>query len=168
MLGWLQVILLAVILNSFSTRVYALGKPVVTGSISRDTSINYFDFSIKITEVAKADLTPKEKNLLKDRIRIWLVDLASGSSDFVAYEGDAQPAAVPFYVSSVADLVKTPTTTSLVDFTYSLRITATNPSYLSLKKLLDDKGGGKSVKMKIQYFEDGTMQSERAEGNRGL
>lgn len=163
MLGWLQVILIGVILNSFSTRVYALGKPVVTGSITRDTTINYFDFSIKITDVAKADLTPKEKDLLKDRIRIWLVDLASGTSDFVAFEGDTQSAAVPFYVSSVADLVKTPTTTSLVDFTYSLRITATNPSYLSLKKLLDDKGGGKSVKMKVQYFEDGTMQSENTD-----
>ena len=51
--------LLAIVLMTLAPAadVFAVGSPNVTGSILRDTSVGYFDFTIKITDVSKTALT---------------------------------------------------------------------------------------------------------------
>ena len=133
----------------------------VTGSILRDTSINYFDLSIKVTDISKTTLTIKEKDLFKDRIRVWLTDLSSASTEYVPFEGDPAVTAVPFTIKLRSDLVQTPNDKNLTDFTYNVRIYANSPGTYSLKKLLDDKGSGTTVKLKVSYYEDLSEQAKK-------
>jgi hypothetical protein len=132
-----------------------------TGSILRDTSINYFDLSIKVTDISKTTQTSKEKDLFKDRIRVWLTDLSSANTEYVPFEGDPAVAAVPFTIKLRSDLVQTPNEKNLTDFTYNVRIYASNPGTYSLKKLLDDKGSGTTVKLKVSYYEDLSEQAKK-------
>jgi len=132
-----------------------------TGSILRDTSINYFDLSIKVTDISKTTLTSKEKDLFKDRIRVWLTDLSSANTEYVPFEGDPAVNAVPFTIKLRSDLVQTPNDKNLTDFTYNVRIYANAPGTYSLKKLLDDKGSGTTVKLKVSYYEDLSEQAKK-------
>ncbi len=138
-----------------ATKSLAVGTPSAEGSILRDTSIDYFDFTIKVPNVSQTALTSKEKDLFKDRIRVFLTDV---SSNYIPFEGDTPVADLPFTLSQRSDLIQTPSSDNLTDFTYSVRVTANNAG--GLKKLLDEKGSGKNIKIKVKYFEDLTEKSE--------
>ena len=140
--------------------VFAIGTPSVSGSILRDTSVNYFDFTIKVTDIQQTGLTSKEKDLFKDRIRVWLIDLSSSTSEYVPFETDNPVVVVPFTLTQRSELTQTTNANSLTDFTYSVRITANNSG--GLKKLLDDKGSGKDIKLMVKYYEDTTEKSSLA------
>ena len=142
-----------------SSKAFAMGISV-SGSILRDTSVNYFDFSIKVTDITQVALTSKEKDLFKDRIRVWLIDLSSSTNEYVPFEGDNPVVVVPFTISQRSELAQTTNSNSLTDFTYSVRITANTAG--GLKKLLDDKGSGKDIKLMVKYYEDTTEKSSLA------
>jgi hypothetical protein len=140
-----------------STKILAVTTPAVSGSLERDTSVDYFDLSIKISDISKPKLIGTEKSLFTDRIRIWLTDLSSSTNEYVPFDGDPALVTVPFTLKQLNDLVQTSNANSLTDFTYSVRISANTIG--GLKSLLDSKGGGKNIKIKVIYREDQTMIS---------
>jgi hypothetical protein len=151
---------LALGLSAFiTTNSLAVSNPSFSGSILRDTSVDFFDFTIKIANIQKNDLQPKEQDLFKDRIRVWLSDLSISNDEFIPFEGGTPIDAVPFTLSQ-SDELKREANGSLTDFTYSVRITANLSG--GLKKLLDEKGGSekKDVKIRVKYYEDKDSQEK--------
>ena len=135
----------------------SLGKTMsVTGNLPRDTSQDYFDLEIKVTDITKTTPAAGE-DLFRDRIRIWLMDLSSSTSEYVPFEGDPTITKVPFTVTLTSELVQTPNASGMTDFTYNVRISANNVGGLKDSLLT---GGKTSTVLQIYYYEEKKPQPE--------
>jgi hypothetical protein len=128
----------------------------VTGNLPRDLSQDYFDLEIKVTDITKT--TPASgEDLFKDRIRIWLMDLSSSTSEYVPFEGDPVVTKVPFTVRLTSDINQTPNAGGLTDFTYNVRISANNVGGLKDTLLTGSKT---STILQVYYYEEKKPQPE--------
>ena len=135
----------------------SFGKTMsVTGNLPRDLSQDYFDLEIKVTDISKTTPATGE-DLFKDRIRIWLMDLSSSTSEYVPFEGDPVVTKVPFTVSLTAAINQTPNSGGLTDFTYNVRISANNIGGLKDTLLAGSKT---STVLQIYYYEEKKPQPE--------
>ena len=146
---------LALVSLVMSAPSFAVGTPSVSGSINRDTSVDYFDFTITVTNISQTTLTAKEKDLFKDRIRVWLTDLSA--STYIPFEGDPQNVEVPFTLRQKTELATSTGSNNLTTFTYTVRVSANATG--GLKKLLSDHGSNKDVRLSVKYYEDLTEKS---------
>lgn len=128
----------------------------VNGSLPRDTSQDYFDIEIKITDITKTTPAAGE-DLFKDRLRIWLTDLSSSNSEYVPFEGDPILTTVPFTVRLTSEITQTPNSNGKTDFTYNVRISANSVGGLKDKLLT---GGKTSTVLQINYYEEKKPQPE--------
>lgn len=144
---WRLVSLLAFFV-SFSSRVFAVDVPVLSGSIQRGSNVSSFALTVKINSVSKFGLLSGETDLFKNRIRVYI----NGKSDAVPFQGDPPLAAMPFTLSQSADLqiVNNASDANLRDFTYTLLVAAN--SHTDFKAFLDENGG-KSLKLTVKYLE---------------
>jgi hypothetical protein len=146
---------LALVSLVMSAPSFAVGTPSVSGSINRDTSVDYFDFTITVTNISQTTLTAKEKDLFKDRIRVWLTDLSA--STYIPFEGDPQNVEVPFTLRQKTELATSTGSNNLTTFTYTVRVSANAAG--GLKKLLSDHGSNKDVRLGVKYYEDLTEKT---------
>lgn len=155
--NFLQPLLLVISILGFTKPLFAVDKPVLSGSFGRkDIASGTVNFTIKVANVSKAQTT-SEKDLLKDRIRFWLTNTgSSGTDDYVRYEGETQGSGPPFYWTGTLD--QKDSGTDKKDFTWTIKVYETDHNAWSFEKL--KKEGGGSLKLKIQYLEDLKMQSE--------
>jgi hypothetical protein len=129
----------------------------VRGHLPRDTSLDYFDLEVKVTDITKT--TPAlGEDLFKDRIRIWLTDLSSSESEYVPFENDPILASVPFTVRLTQDIIQTPNASGTVDFSYNVRISAN--SIGGLKDTLLAGGSKTAAVLRIYYYEEKKPQAE--------
>ena len=144
---WRLVSLLAFFVG-FSTHVYAVDVPVLSGGIPRGSNVSSFTLTVKVTSVEKYGLQTGETDLFKNRIKVYL----NGKSDAVPHQGDAPLAAMPFTLSQSAELqiVNNASNANLRDFTYTLLVAANSSS--DFKTFLDENGG-KSLKVTVKYLE---------------
>lgn len=155
MIRALLVFLLLGLLGSNSQLAFA--KTItVSGNIPRDTSLDYFDVTITVTDISKTTPAAGE-DLFKDRLRIWLTELSSSTSEYVPFEGGTPVTKVPFTVRLTSNIVQTGNSNNLTDFTYNVRIAANATGGLKDNLLT---GGKTSTKLQVYYYEDKKPEPE--------
>ncbi len=122
----------------------------VTGHLPRDLSQDYFDLEIKVTDISKTTPAAGE-DLFKDRIRVWLNDLSTSPTEYVPFETDPVLAKVPFTVRLNTQIIQTPNSSSLTDFTYNVRISANTVGGLKNTLLPNSKS---STVLQVYYYEE--------------
>lgn len=143
----------------------SMGKTMtVTGNLPRDTSLDYFDLEIKVTDIQKTTPAVGE-DLFKDRIRVWLADLSTSPTDYVPFEGDLPVIKIPFTIRQTASLVQTPNASNLTDFTYSVRISANSVGGLKDTLLAGNKT---STLIQVYYYEEKKPNVEAKVENKSI
>lgn len=136
----------------------------VTGHLPRDLSQDYFDLEIKVTDISKTTPAAGE-DLFKDRIRVWLTDLSNSASEYVPFETDPVIANVPFTIRRNSEIVQTPNSTGLTDFTYNVRISANTVG--GLKNTLLPNGKTSTV-LQVYYYEEKKATPEAKTENKTI
>ena len=128
--------------------LFAVGNPVVTGSIARGTDVNTFTVKVKVPKVANTNLGSGETSLFK-RLKFYLP--GTDTNDPIPFEGQAAVSGLDFTVRESGTMSSAANDT-FYDLTFSAQISGTTST--ALKTLLNSTT---SLLLRVKYYEGDTL-----------